>query len=260
MVGLPIIDFLDKREKSDNKSSYLNKIEKQGNKWSITDYAVLSSHHHMIYSLIARVVGAPQMISQPVSSIFPCFPLPSGTWRIPGLSIPRRCLPIPSSVCLVFFLLSLCLARWFWPNLMNGRENYTTAVCVSLPWSGCLRVVRLPAGSWHGLPRWLHGLCMRCVVSCGSTSFPWLGFSFGALLWRPMSCPFIYLPKTTTTNQQQQPNKQKNQTKNPFLREREREREKKTTPAFPIHNLTNRQEAGFPWLRKQLDSNDIIQW
>ena len=35
----------------------------------------------IIYTLTARVAGAPQMISQPVSSIFPCSPLPSGTLR-----------------------------------------------------------------------------------------------------------------------------------------------------------------------------------
>ena len=40
------------------------------------------------YPLTSRVVGAPQMISQPVSFIFPCSPLPSGTCRTPGLSIP----------------------------------------------------------------------------------------------------------------------------------------------------------------------------
>ena len=49
------------------------------------------------YFLTARVVGAPQMISQPFSSIFPCSPLPSGTWRNPGLSIPWCCLPTSSS-------------------------------------------------------------------------------------------------------------------------------------------------------------------
>ena len=37
-----------------------------------------------------------------------------------------------------------------------------------------MMVRRFPAGSWHGLPRWKHGLCMRCVISCGSTLFPWL--------------------------------------------------------------------------------------
>ena len=63
----------------------------------------------------------PQMTSQPVSSIFLCFQLPSGTWRTPGLSIPWCCLPISSSVCLVFSPLSLCLARWFWPDPMNRR-------------------------------------------------------------------------------------------------------------------------------------------
>ena len=57
------------------------------------------------------------------------------------------------SVCLVFFPLSLCLARCFWPDLMNGRHDPTTAACVFLPWSG-LCVVRLPAGSWHRLPHW----------------------------------------------------------------------------------------------------------
>ena len=37
-----------------------------------------------------------------------------------------------SSACLVFFPLSLCLARWFGPDLMNRRHNHATAVCVCL--------------------------------------------------------------------------------------------------------------------------------
>ena len=131
----------------------------------------------LIYPSTMQVAEAPQMVLQPVSSIFPCSPLPSGTWRTPGLSIPWYCRPTSSSVCLVFFLFSLCLTRWFWPDLMNGKHDHTT-------WG--LSVVQLPAGSWHGLARWWHGLCMRCVVSCGSTSFPWLVFFFGALLWGSM--------------------------------------------------------------------------
>ena len=107
-----------------------------------------------IYPLTARVAEAPQMISQPVSSIFPVLHCPLGLWQTPGMSIPLCCFPTSFSVCLIFFLLSLCLARWLWPDLMNRRHNHTTAVCVSLRWSGGLRVVRLPAGSWHGLPRW----------------------------------------------------------------------------------------------------------
>ena len=44
----------------------------------------------IINPLTAKVIGAPQMILQPVFSIFPCSPLPSGTWwtcRTIGLSI-----------------------------------------------------------------------------------------------------------------------------------------------------------------------------
>ena len=106
--------------------------------------------------------------------IFPYSPLPSGTWRTPGLSIPWGCLPTSSSVCLVFFPLSLCIAKWFSPDPMNWRHVLTTAVCVSLWWSGGLCVVQSHAGSWHGLPCWKHGLCTRCAEHWGSTSFPWL--------------------------------------------------------------------------------------
>ena len=123
--------------------------------WTLTgseQMVIISSH--LICPLTARIVGAPPIISQPVVYILPCSPLSSGTWRTPGLSIPWCCLPACSSVCLVFFPLSLCLARWFWPDMMKVRHDNTTAVCVSLPWSGGIHVVRLPVGSWHGLPRW----------------------------------------------------------------------------------------------------------
>ena len=100
------------------------------------------------YPLTTRVVGAPQMISQQVISIFPWLPLPSVTWRTRGLSITGTL--ILSShlfLCLPCLLpLSLCLARWFWLDLMNGRHDHTFSVCVFLLWSGGLRVVRLPTG------------------------------------------------------------------------------------------------------------------
>ena len=111
------------------------------------------SSPHLTSPLIARVAGPPQMISQPASSIFLCPSLPFRTRRTPGLFIARCSLHTSSSVCLVFFPLSLCLKRWFWTDLMNGRHVHTNTVCVSLRWSGGLRVVRLPAGSWHGHPR-----------------------------------------------------------------------------------------------------------
>ena len=39
------------------------------------------------YPFTAGIVGAPQMTSLPVSSVFPCSPQPSGTWRTPGLPL-----------------------------------------------------------------------------------------------------------------------------------------------------------------------------
>ena len=57
--------------------------------------------------------------------------------------------------CLLCLLRSFTvLARWFWPDLMNGRHVRITSVCISLQWLGGLHVVQLPAGSLHGLPLW----------------------------------------------------------------------------------------------------------
>ena len=61
------------------------------------------------------------------------------------------CLPTSSSVNLVFFPISPCLARWFWPDLMKGRHVHTTSVCVSLRWSGSPHVVWLLAWSIYTL-------------------------------------------------------------------------------------------------------------
>ena len=76
-------------------------------------------HHHLSLNREGRLGTTDDFTT--VSSIFLCSPLSSGTWRTPGLSIPWWCLPTSSSVCLVFFPLSPCLAKWFWPDLMNGK-------------------------------------------------------------------------------------------------------------------------------------------
>ena len=68
---------------------------------------------------------------------------------------------------------------------MDRRYVHTISVC-SLRWSGGLCVIRLPAGSWNRLPHWQHCLCMRCIVSSSTTSFPWLIFFFAAVLWGSM--------------------------------------------------------------------------
>ena len=70
-----------------------------------------------------------------------------------------------SSVCLVSFPLSLCVARRIWPDLISRRHVHTTSVWVSLRWSGGLLVARLPAGSWHGLPHCCACVCMSDCLS-----------------------------------------------------------------------------------------------
>ena len=77
-------------------------------------WVIISSH--LIYPLIMRVVGAPQIISQPVSYIFPFSLLPSGTWWTPGLSIPWYCLP----TCFLFFFLSALSSSPFHCVLQDG--------------------------------------------------------------------------------------------------------------------------------------------
>ena len=107
----------------------------------------------VISPLTVRVVGAPQMILQPVFSIFPCSPLPSGTFRTPGVSIflmsshlflcPPCLLPPFTVPC------KMVLAR---PDKWETWPYHCSMLFLRS--SGSLRVVELPAGSWHGLP---HG-------------------------------------------------------------------------------------------------------
>ena len=97
-------------------------------------------HHHHHFDLSLNCEGRWGTTDDFTTSFlhFPLFSTAvwSRTSRPPGLSIPWCCLPTSSSVCLVFYPLLLCLARWFWPDLMNGRHDHTTAVCISLWWSG----------------------------------------------------------------------------------------------------------------------------
>ena len=88
-----------------------------------------------------RVVLAPQMILQPVSSIFPCSPCPLGLGKLQACTFPDVDFPLLPLSALSSSPLSLCLARWFWPDLMNRKHDHTTAVCVSLQWPGGVHVV-----------------------------------------------------------------------------------------------------------------------
>ena len=109
-------------------------------------------HYHQSFNCEGR-----WGITDDFATSFLHFPLFSTTlWYTPN-SRPVHSLMLSSHLFLcppVFFPLSLCLARWFWPDLMNGKHDHTTAVCVSLRSSEGLRVVQLLAGSLHRLPRW----------------------------------------------------------------------------------------------------------
>ena len=61
--------------------------------------------------------------------------------------------PVHSLMLSFYLFLSALSSSSFHCALQDGF-GHTTAVCVSLRRSGDLRVVRLPARSWHGLPRW----------------------------------------------------------------------------------------------------------
>ena len=98
------------------------------NRWGTTDdFATIFSLHFSLFS--TAVWDLPN--TRPVHSLmlsshlFRCFPC-----LLPSFTVP---------------------CKTFWSDLMNRRHDHTTAVCVSLPWSGGLRVVHLPAGSWHRL-------------------------------------------------------------------------------------------------------------
>ena len=71
--------------------------------WTDTTLPVALVTFTVTRPLTSRVIGAPETTSQLVSSIFPCSPLPSGTLRTPGLSIPLCCLPTSFYACLVFY-------------------------------------------------------------------------------------------------------------------------------------------------------------
>ena len=139
----------------------------------------------IVYPLTARVVGVLQIISQLVFSIFLCSPPPSGTW---WTSRPVHSLMLSSHL----FLCQPCLLPLFTVPcktvLVRPDERETWPYHCSLRLFTIVRSSCDPIACWilNGLPRCLHRLCMRCLVSCGSTSFPWLVLFFGALLWGPM--------------------------------------------------------------------------
>ena len=103
---------------------------------------VLHHHHLIIYPLTARVVGAPQMILQPVSSIFPCSPLPFRTVHSLMLSWWRQHQGMDISQIL--------------PNSKNKNNT-----CLHMPWIKpvpCEKCVLTPIDNailTSNVPQWL---------------------------------------------------------------------------------------------------------
>ena len=64
---------------------------------------------------------------------FPVLNCPLGLGKLQACPFPDVVFPPFPLSAFVFFPLSLCLAKWFWPNLMNVRHDHTTAI-----WSGGL--------------------------------------------------------------------------------------------------------------------------
>ena len=120
------------------------------------EMSILTIHHHHHHHQSLNREGRWGTTDNFATSFLHFSLFSTALWDLPN-SRPVHSLMSSSTssfVRLVFFPLSLCLTRWFWPDLMNGRHDHTTAVCISLRSPGDLRVVQLPAGSWHGLPRW----------------------------------------------------------------------------------------------------------
>ena len=88
--------------------------------------SIWDHHHHHHHHLSLNREGHRGTTDDFTTSFlhFSLFSTALSAWRTPGLSIPWCSLPTSSSVCLVFFPLSLCLARWFWPNLINGKQSW----------------------------------------------------------------------------------------------------------------------------------------
>ena len=106
--------------------------------------AELNNHTNIIIIIInpltVRVVGAPQMILQPVFSIFPCSPLPSGTCRTPGLSIPWCCFPLSALSSSPFHCaLQDGFGQTWWTGNMTIPLQFASFYnCQVFVWPNCL--------------------------------------------------------------------------------------------------------------------------
>ena len=113
---------------------------------------------------------------------FFCFPLPSGTWRIPHLSIPDVVFP------------PLLLSAWSFPPFncalhdCFGRTLWIGAMSISLQFASFYDGQEVFVCFDCLLDIGMDSLVdnMVCIWKCGSTSFPRLVYYFRGLLWGSM--------------------------------------------------------------------------
>ena len=129
----------------------------------------LSVSFSFTYPLATGVVGAPQMTSQPVPSIFLCSPLPSRTWRILGVSFPWFCF---WELHLFFFRLPCLLPHFTVPYKLVLARSDEQETCPYHFSSRFFTMVRRsscgPIACWIlAQTSWLvTWSSIRCIVSC----------------------------------------------------------------------------------------------
>ena len=102
----------------------------------------------------------------------------------------------------LFFCLP-CLFPPFHCALQDGFGQTWWTGDMTIPLLRLFTMVRMSCGP---ITRWILArtscifVCMRCIASCGSISFPWLVFFFGALLWGSMIHKHVCKRLATTSS------------------------------------------------------------
>ena len=100
--------------------------------------SILSCEHSSPFSPVPKLQGSSghyRRLHDQFPSFFSFLHCPLGLGELQACPFPDVVFPplfrSASSSC----TFSLCLARWFWQDLMNGRHVHTTSVCISLQWT-----------------------------------------------------------------------------------------------------------------------------
>ena len=106
---------------------------------------------HLIYPLTVRVAGHHRWFRNQFPPFFPVLHCPLGLGELQACPVPDVVFPLLPLSTLSSSPFHFALQDGFGQTWWTG-DTTIPLQCVSLRWSG-LRIVRVPAGSWHGLPR-----------------------------------------------------------------------------------------------------------